>query len=102
MRNRPFRRVAAALLNLLFLLAWGEPVGLQPCPMHDGVGAASSTTAPTGTAAVGTVHHRAPMAMAPASGHDHGAHPQAGHACSCLGNCSASVGAVAPVAQALR
>src|ERR1044071_9953496 len=43
-RNRPIRRWAAALLNLLFLIAWGEPVSLHPCPTHDGVAVAAAVS----------------------------------------------------------
>jgi len=100
MRHRPLRRIAAALVNLLFLLAWGEPVALHPCPMHDGV-AATATTATSATAMHSTASHHGHMAMAPSTGHDHAAH-EGGHVCSCLGSCSVSVGAVAPSAQAIR
>jgi len=92
MRTRPLRRVAAAILNLLFLLAWGEPAALHPCPMHDGV--VATTTA----AASVTGHHHA---MAPAESHEHGA-PHEAHVCSCLGHCAVSVGVAAPALQRVR
>jgi hypothetical protein len=102
MRNSPVRRWAAALLNLLFLLAWGEPVSLHPCPMHDGAAVAAAVGhAATGAASHG--HH------APAASHGHHALPAQGtpahnggsHACQCLGECSVGAAVALPGAVAV-
>lgn len=92
MRHRSPRRLAAAILNLLFLLAWGEPVTLHPCPAHDAV---------AGAAVAGTTHH-GHQAMAPAAGQEQHAEQEGSHVCSCLGNCAVSLGVAAPTAQAVR
>ena len=82
--NRPLRRWAAALLNLFFLLAWGEPVTLHPCPMHDG--AVASAAAHGGDHAG---HARAAAHGAQALPTDGAPAPaEEGHACQCLGTCS--------------
>jgi hypothetical protein len=104
MTRRPVRRLAAALVNLLFLLAWGEPAMLPPCPAHDGTafaayaaqtGAAQSTAAHGGHGA----HGMTDVALA-SHGSDHGS--QDAHACRCLGQCCAAVAVTVPVAQAIR
>jgi hypothetical protein len=87
MRHRPVRRLAAALLNLLFLLAWGEPAALRPCPMHDGVATPAAA-----------MHA---MAM-PHGNAGHGHESRASHVCSCLGQCCAAVGVLAPMAPVVR
>jgi hypothetical protein len=94
--NRPLRRWAAALLNLLFLIAWGEPVSLHPCPMHDGVVAAAATSAGQGGHA-----HQAPAADHGGEAHavpaDGPSAPEgAAHACQCLGTCSVSTAVALP------
>jgi len=105
MRSRPVRRLAAALVNLLFLLAWGEPVAA--CPAHDGlvVQAIAAQHAAAAAAATGGMQHDATamgaMAAHPASG-EHAGHDGAGHTCRCMGQCSLSAGVVAPTAQAIR
>jgi hypothetical protein len=108
MRNRPVRRWAAALLNLLFLLAWGEPASAHPCPMHDGAALMAATgpgtPAPVAAAhaaahAAGHGHHDAAAAL-PATAPAHGG--DASHACQCLGDCSAASAAALPGAVAVR
>ena len=95
MRHRSFRRLAAALVNLLFLLAWGEPVTSRPCPTHDAPAVAGMTSHHAAASAHGAAHQDA------SSHHDHAQHEGA-HLCRCLGQCCAAVGATAPAAQALR
>ena len=103
MRHPSLRRLAAALLNLLFLLAWGEPVTLHPCPTHDAVsGMASSATAGAGAAASSAAAHHGHQAMAPAVGHERHAEHEGSHLCNCLGSCAVSVAVAAPTAQAVR
>jgi hypothetical protein len=89
--NRPLHRWAAALLNLFFLLAWGEPVTLHPCPMHDGaVAAAAAHGGDRAGHAPVAAHggaHALPADGTPAPGGE-------SHACQCLGTCSVA-GAVA-------
>jgi hypothetical protein len=89
----------AALLNLLFLFAWGEPVTLHPCPAHDGI-VASSPAAAAHHMDAASGHAAHAMAAMPAGTHGH--HPDAAHLCSCLGHCCAAVGVVAPSAQTVR
>jgi hypothetical protein len=98
MRHRSPRRLAAAILNLLFLLAWGEPVTLHPCPTHDAV----SGMAVSGAAGSGMAAHHGHQAMAPAAGQEQHAEHHGSHVCSCLGNCAVSPGVAAPTAQAVR
>jgi hypothetical protein len=99
MRHRSLRRFGAALLNLLFLLAWGEPVTLHPCPTHDAV---------SGMAVSGMAAHQAHQAengheaMAASAGHAQHAEHEGGHVCSCLGTCAVGVAVAAPTAQAVR
>jgi hypothetical protein len=107
MRTRPVRRLAAALLNLLFLLAWGEPALLPPCPTHDGFTAVTSHAdqhGPAHSAAAHRGHHGASAtsdAMAATVPHaDHGDGPT--HACRCIGQCCPTAAVVAPTAQAVR
>ena len=114
MRRSPLTRAAATLLSLLFLLAWGEPVALHPCPMHDGHPAAAVGHA-------GGPDASAPVAAAPAArdGHggpsNHAAHldaatpapgapsqDDAAHVCVCLGHCCSAAGVVLAPAQAIR
>jgi hypothetical protein len=96
MRHPSLRRLAAALLNLLFLLAWGEPVTLHPCPTHDGV----TVSAPTAGSAMAAHHgHQAVMPAAEPQGH---AEHEGSHVCSCLGSCAVSAAVAAPTAQAVR
>ena len=95
MRHRSSRRLAAALLNLLFLLAWGEPVTLHPCPAHD----APAFAGMTGSTAAAHVGHQA---MAPTAGQEQHAEHDGSHLCSCLGSCAVGVGVAAPTAQAVR
>jgi hypothetical protein len=105
MRNRPVRRWAAALLNLLFLLAWGEPVSLHPCPMHDGaaVAAAVSHAAGHGGAAARAHGHHAPGAATHAlPAHGTPTTDQGAHACQCLGECSVGAAAALPSAVAVE
>ena len=97
MRTRPVRRLAAALLNLLFLLAWGEPAALRPCPAHDGI--VWTGTVHTGAAHTGAAH--ADAAAVVRTHHEHAAH-LGDHACSCLGQCCAAMGVAVPTAQAVR
>jgi hypothetical protein len=98
MRNHPARRLAAALLNLFFLLAWGEPVTLRPCPAHDGVVVASAM------AGAAMSHHAMAhdASSATPAEHEHHGTPGGGHVCHCLGQCCAAMGVVAPTAQAIR
>lgn len=97
MRTHPLRRLAAALLNLFFLLAWGEPAALHPCPMHDGVTVVAAAGA-HGTATAGA----STPSMAAHASHEMPADGGAGHACNCLGQCSVAAGVIAPTAQAIR
>jgi hypothetical protein len=102
---------AAALTILAFLLAWGEPVSLHPCPVHD----AGATAAVAGAADAGTAHGRAATTDAArgASGHAEHAHaaepvvPSAphevgSHVCQCLGDCSAASGVSLAARTAIR
>jgi hypothetical protein len=101
MRHPSLRRLAAALLNLLFLLAWGEPVTLHPCPMHDAAAFAGVTGAMSAAGSAMAAHpgHQAAMPAAKHPGH---AEHEGSHPCSCLGSCAVSVGVAAPTAQAVR
>lgn len=94
------RRLATALLALVYFLAWGEPVALHPCPMHDGAGVA--VVAPAGHQA-DAVHGRH---AAHASTVDHGApanpHEQDEHLCQCLGHGCCTAVVTAPAAQQVR
>lgn len=100
-------RVATVVLALLYFLAWGEPVALHPCPMHDGAGVmAVGATAGRDAHATGAAHaaHGAAMADMPAAAP--GDHTPAGghgdHTCQCLGHgCSAAAVAL-PAAQQVR
>jgi len=97
-RPRPaLQRVATALLALLYFAAWGEPIALHPCPMHDGPG-------------VTAVHARAAGAPAAQAGHgvhtaaaaDHGAPAEGDHACQCLGHGCCTAVAAGTAAQRVR
>ena len=108
MRNRPVRRWAAALLNLLFLLAWGEPVSAHPCPMHDGAAFVAATAGHSAHAA-SAVHaaHVAPGDAGAHAGHVLPAPARvpdgaADHTCQCLGDCSAASTVALPGAVAVR
>lgn len=102
-------RVATVLLSVLYLLAWGEPVALHPCPMHDGAGMAV-VHGGHAMAAMGGPHDggmAAHTAQTAAAGHrvDHGA-PAGGHGahtCQCLGHgCCAAAVAVPAARQQVR
>ena len=104
MRTRPVRRLAAALLNLLFLLAWGEPAMLPPCPTHDGFPAATSQAAQHGASHSAVMAHGGHQAnhaiAATVPGSEHG--DQASHGCRCIGQCCPTVVVAAPTTQAVR
>ena len=118
--HRPLRhRAATLLLGLLYLLAWGEPVALHPCPMHDGAGvaavvrpatpahAAHAAHAPRGTAphAAAAVAARATAgadAHAPALAHAAPHDDEGGHACQCLGHGCCAAALALPTAQHTR
>jgi hypothetical protein len=111
-------RVATALLALLYFAAWGEPVSLHPCPMHDGAGvvvagaghggehaggAAVAAASPRRTVAITPGH--AGHAAAPArASHGPDGHAPAGdaHLCQCLGSGCSAGAVVAPGAQMAR
>jgi hypothetical protein len=83
------RRLAAAVFGLWFTLAVTEPVTLHACAMHDGAPAAA-----TALAGEHANHHGGHAEHdAPADDSQGG-----GHACLCLGACSAS----APLSVAAR
>jgi hypothetical protein len=99
-------RVATALLALLYFVAWGEPVSLHPCPMHDGAGVAvvragaHPHAGATGAAAPAHQHAHQHAAVAadggsPDDGHD-------GHQCRCLGHGCCTAAAAAPAGQRVR
>lgn len=112
MRHSLLHRASATLLSLLFLLAWGEPAALHPCPMHDGGAAAvvaehggshgaraAAAPAPGDAHAASSHQHGAPSVAAPASE----ATPHAdSHLCSCLGHGCCAAGVVLAPSQALR
>jgi hypothetical protein len=104
MRPRPVRRLAAALLNLLFLLAWGVPAMLPPCPTHDGFPAATSLAPHHGATHSAAVTHGGDQAdhgmAAMVAGSEHGDH--ASHACRCIGQCCPTATVATPTAQAVR
>jgi hypothetical protein len=102
MRDRPVRRWAAALLNLLFLLAWGEPVSTHPCPMHDGAAVVAAVAA-AGHVAAGDLDHgghgAAHLALpTPPPTHDGGAE----HSCQCLGECATASAVALPGVVAVQ
>ena len=120
MRRSPLARAAATLLSLLFLLAWGEPVALHPCPMHDGLPAAATGRAGElgGPAAGGHAEHGSITAAAATghAGHDGQgerldaatpapegpSHDDGAHPCQCLGHCCSAAGVVLAPMQAVR
>ena len=100
MRNAAVRRWGAALLNLLFLLAWGEPVSLHPCPMHDGAAVVAAVDGGHHAAAGAHDAHGAANAHAlPAHGAPDG--ESGGHVCQCLGECSVGAAVALPGAIAV-
>lgn len=82
MRHHVWNRACAAVLALWFAIVTGAPVGIHPCPVHDGPAAPSASHA--------------------AHGHAHGAshhsqgHGGAGAQCHCIGQCCVSTGAAIP------
>lgn len=116
----PLARWSTALVALLYLLAWGEPLALHACPMHDGaagavVAALRESGAPVADAAHGTAaratathatghataEHPAPDLRAVPAPADHGADDGA-HLCQCLGHGCCPAGVATPTAQAVR
>ena len=111
MRRSPPTRAAATLLSLLFLLAWGEPVALHPCPMHDGhpaaaVGHDGGRATTPGASAGHDAHadHAAQGARmdAAAPAPDGPSHDGGTHVCQCLGHCCSATGVVLAPMQAVR
>lgn len=104
MRTRSLRRLAAAVLNLLFLLAWEVPAMLPPCPTHDGISAVSHDA----HADMATMSGHSAHASSPAAAHampalaQHDGAPAAEHSCRCIGQCCTTAIVVAPTAQAIR
>ena len=106
MRRSPLSRAAATLLSLLFLLAWGEPAALHPCPRHDGHPAAAlaheAETAQPASTVASAIHHEhdamASAAPAPAAP----SHDAASHVCQCLGHCCSASGVVLAPMQLVR
>ena len=106
MKNAAVRRWGAALLNLLFLLAWGEPVSLHPCPMHDGAAVVAAVEG--GSHATASAHdaHGAPGVHGAQGAHALPAHGApdgegGGHVCQCLGECSVGAAVALPGAIAV-
>ena len=100
-RNPAVRRWGAALLNLLFLLAWGEPVSLHPCPMHDGAAVVAAVDGGHGGHAGAGAHggHHVAADALPAHGAPDG--EAGGHVCQCLGECSVGTAVALPGAIAV-
>ncbi|HZF67427.1 MAG TPA: hypothetical protein VEZ47_05290 [Gemmatirosa sp.] len=105
----PLARWSSALVAVLYLLAWGEPLSMHACPKHDGPAVAALGAGPTLAGAPdarlvgnhgGHADHGAHAAAATpagAPGHDGDA-----HLCDCLGHGCCPPGVVAPTAQAVR
>ena len=107
-RPRPaLHRVATALLALLYFAAWGAPVSLHPCPMHDGTGVAMSHAA--GAAAAPGEQHGAHggaamshAAAAPVPDRGAPADSHGGHLCDCLGSGCCTAAVPVPAGQMVR
>jgi hypothetical protein len=99
-RRGPLARWSSALVAVLYLLAWGEPLSLHACPKHDGpaVAALAAGTTFAGERG-GHADHGAHAATATPPGAP--AHDEA-HVCDCLGHGCCPQGVVAPTAQAVR
>lgn len=108
MLRPPRTRVATVVLALLYLLAWGEPAALHPCPMHDGAGVAALPAHADG-AAHGAAHaaahggHGHDQHAAMAGDHAPASHGDGEHLCQCLGSgCGAGAVAVPTARQQVR
>lgn len=111
----PLARWSTALVALLYLLAWGEPLALHACPMHDGVAGAAvaavrkAAAAPAADAvAAHAADDHAALDRASSGSHaaapahaDHGA-DDGSHLCQCLGHGCCPAGVATPTAQAVR
>ncbi len=103
MSRHPLRTFLTTLWACWFVLLVSEPTLVHSCPMHDGTMTANAAANAAEQAAVS----RAPKSGDPHAGHDmhaaaeqsgqseHGGQsehhaPAGGHACTCLGHCSAS------------
>lgn len=99
-RQHPLRRILVAMWACWFVVLLSEPAMLHSCPMHDGAPGS------VGVAEGHTGHHGSHAANAAVDGSrdltapDQGAPQQAApHACTCIGDCSAST-IVVPTAAA--
>ena len=99
--HRPFwYRAVAAVMAVWLAIVMAEPAALHACPMHGGVmhGVAGAGTRSAAGAAGASDAAAAHAAM----GHDAASHERPAHGtgyqCTCLGRCTAPVGAAAPAA----
>src|SRR3712207_1825677 len=101
MRRHSLHRAFAALLAVWFAVVTAEPAALHQCPMHDQALAPAAVANATPADHGGYASHVHVTAGQTKPAHDGGQEPSGGHACTCMGQCSATVAVTVPDAEPL-